>query len=77
MILERAYTVSELDKLRNAINSKLTQGYYDPFWGTVGLLCSYSYNHNTIDKVVEERCRTHMIAGHIAEDLIENEKKKL
>ena len=70
---ERAYTVAELDALRRAVETKWLWGSYCPQWsGTTGM--SRSYNEQDKAKSVEELVRTHMLAGHTAEDLYASER---
>ena len=67
---ERAYTVKELDALRDAVENKFLWGRYNgPHEGQFS-----TYDHNEMTKTVEERVRTHMLAGHTAEDLLASEK---
>lgn len=69
---DRKYSVSELDKLRKAVEHKWLFGSYSlqPIsgWGR-------SYNPAEKDKAVEEMVRTHMLAGHTVEDLYASEQQ--
>jgi len=67
--MERAYTVKELDALRIACRNKWLFGFYNPSEDCMGR----SYQQQDLDRGVEERVRTHMLAGHTAEDLIASE----
>lgn len=69
---ERSYTVSELDALRNAVERKWLFGSY-----RLGIQCrmSRSYREEEKTKAVEEIVRTHMLAGHTADDLYASEPK--
>lgn len=66
---ERAYTVSELDALRSAVESKWLFGAYR----TRGITYGRSYKEAEKAACVEELVRTHMMAGHTAEDLYASE----
>ena len=70
--MERAYTVKELDALRAAIRNRQLWGSYR---GPV-MNGQQSYNipsQSELTAVVESQVRTHMLAGHTAEDLIASE----
>lgn len=71
-MIERAYTVSEIDALRRAIENKWLFGTYAPNFAR-GMM---SHSYNEVDKVVsvEELVRTHMLAGHTADDLYASER---
>lgn len=69
---ERAYTVRELDSLRKVVENKWLFGAYVPQPGRGGSFRSYYENEKV--KAVEEMVRTHMLAGHTAEDLIQSER---
>jgi len=66
------YTVQELDDLRRVIENKVIFGTYSVKFEN-GMRISRAYNESDKDKFVEERTRTHMLAGHTAQDLIESE----
>lgn len=70
--MERAYTVSELNALRRIIENKWLFGTYD--FNSVGNRWSRSYYENEKASCVEKLVRTHMLAGHTADDLIKSEK---
>jgi hypothetical protein len=60
-VSERAYTVKELDELRSAVRWRLLSRFPP---GT------YSFDVPAyIDKRLEEVVRTHMLAGHAADDV--------
>lgn len=70
---ERKYSVSELDALRSAVSNKWLFGNYNI--STNGQI-SRSYREEEKTKVVEEIVRTHMLAGHTADDLLASEPNK-
>lgn len=63
---EKRYSVSELEALRQAVENKWLYGSYRL---PTGSAFSRSYREEEKTKAVEEIVRTHMIAGHTAEDL--------
>lgn len=67
----RSYTVKELDALRYIVENKYLYGHYDP-----GKNRSWSRSYDDVSKTkaVEEMVRTHMQAGHTADDLIKSEE---
>jgi hypothetical protein len=65
--VSRAYTVQEIDALRRACECKYMWGSYAPTFSSGTSRC---YREEEKAKVVEEQVRTHMLAGHTAEDLI-------
>ena len=68
--MERAYTVKELDALRETVRRKIEWGTY----GQPGPMASgFCQAQPTLAVRVEEQVRTHMLAGHTAEDLIASE----
>lgn len=68
---ERKYTVKEIDALREACGNKYLYGVYD--WRKAR---GWSRGHTEMEKchAVEQMVRTHMLAGHVAEDLINSEE---
>lgn len=68
---EKKYSVSELDALRIAVEHKWLWGTYN-FSAKQGF--SRSYREEEKAKAVEELVRTHMLAGHTAEDLYASEQ---
>lgn len=70
---ERAYTVSELDALRSAVEYKWLFGSYTPQRHESGITFGRSYKESEKAACVEELVRTHMMAGHTAEDLYASE----
>lgn len=68
---DRAYTVKELDALRSTVRDKYLWGSYHGCSNHSS--ASRSYNEIDMNKMVEELVRTHMLAGHTAEDLLESE----
>lgn len=70
---ERAYTVEELDALRALIRNKLKNGVYD----INAIPTIFRMNDTGRDYAtskVEELVRTHMLAGHTAQDLYASEQ---
>lgn len=67
------YSVKELDDLRSVVEHKWLFGAYSP---TSRSGISRSYNDADKTKSVEEIVRTHMLAGHTAQELIESEQPK-
>jgi hypothetical protein len=84
-MIDRAYTVKELDRLRKVVEDKLTWGYYNISWA----FAKYNdreepknwrgsfYAEAVLTKMVEERVRTHMLAGHTAEQMCREEDEEL
>ena len=68
---EKKYSVSELDPLRRAVENKWLWGSYR-MPTHAGFSRSYSENDRVI--AVEEKVRTHMLAGHTADDLYASEQ---
>jgi hypothetical protein len=68
---ERSYTVSELDGLRQAVEMKWLFGSY-----TQAGRCSRAYYERDKTAAVEQLVRTHMLAGHTADDLYASEASK-
>jgi len=71
----RAYTVQELDALRDLVKMKYLFGTYRPLHGGLTSARSRSYQESDLIKAVEEQVRTHMLAGHVAADLLSSEVK--
>ena len=70
---ERAYTVSELDALRSVVENKWLFGTYGRQLHESGISISRSYREDEKAVCVEQLVRTHMLAGHTAEDLLQSE----
>lgn len=70
---ERAYTVKELDKLRAAVEQRWLYGTTKLTPGMLRMSCSYKEEEKT--KCVEQIVRTHMLAGHTARDLYDEDNK--
>lgn len=70
---EYKYSVHDLDKLRQACGNKYIWGRYN-IMPTTGPSWGWSYTEIDKYKCVEEMVRTHMIAGHTAEDLYASER---
>ena len=68
--MERSYTVHELEALRRVVENKYLWGSYGPFCSG----SSRSYREDEKIKAVEEQVRTHMLAGHTADDLLASER---
>lgn len=66
-MMERIYTVAEIEALRQAIENKYLFGTYR---GPTGNFQSQAYNETEKASVIEQRVRTHMLAGHTADDLL-------
>ena len=68
---ERSYTVNELDALRHAVEQKWLFGSYgqSDCFGP-----SRSWQGAEKEQAVEAIVRTHMLAGHTAEDLYASER---
>jgi hypothetical protein len=66
--MSRSYTVHEIDRLRVACDHMFLYGCYR---GRSG----YSRAYQSADRIkaVEEMVRTHMLAGHTADDLLASE----
>lgn len=93
----RAYTVNELDDLREVLRNKWIYGSYvtpegitimGPTWtvpadGERGYVSDpyfrptigRSYTSEQLSSGVEDLVRTHMLAGHTAQDLLDSEKR--
>lgn len=69
---ERPYTVREIDALRSVVEYKWLFGTYNYSFENG---CSISYKEHEKEVAVEQRVRTHMLAGHTAEDLLASEPK--
>lgn len=74
MVTERAYTVTEIDALRRAVENKWLFGFYS--FGTRGGGASRCYDEVEKTQCVEAILRTHMLAGQTAEDLYASERSK-
>lgn len=71
--MERAYTVSEIDALRNACEARWLFGTTN----MQGTFHSRSYKSEEKDFGVEQLVRTYMMAGKIAEDIYEADKAQI
>jgi hypothetical protein len=71
--MERSYTVKEIDDLRRCVEDRI-------LFGTCvlprGGASSGGYREQDLQVTVEQRVRTHMLAGHTAQDLIEADTPK-
>lgn len=70
--MDRAYTVKELDALRNVCENRYLFGRYSPLM-SVGGCFSRTYTETDKYACVEQMVRTHMMAGHTAQDLLDSE----
>lgn len=72
---ERAYTVTELDALRQVVEHKWLFGRYTPYATRPGEITLGGRWWKAEEKIlsVEAMVRTHMLAGHTAEDLLASE----
>ena len=75
--MTRSYTVAEIDHLRRCCESRLIWGSYSgpapmPGGGLSGGSGGNSapYNSAEVSRRAEDMVRTHMMAGHVAADLI-------
>lgn len=68
---ERAYTVAEIDALRQAHRDKYLFGTFRPVGA--GGRTSRIYREQEVAVLVEQQVRTSMLAGHTAEDLRQSE----
>lgn len=71
--MERKYSVQELNALRQAVENKYLYGSYALY----GSRTSRNYMVTEKDMFVEENVRTHMLAGHTAQDLYDSESKEM
>lgn len=71
--MNRNYTVEEIDALRRVVENKYLFGQYEFHHSPQGGSSSRSYKEDEMVRVVEERIRTHMLAGHTAADLLASE----
>lgn len=69
----QAYSVQELAKLRHVVRQKFLYGTYNRPPTHILNILSRPYNENDLVAQVEELVRTHMLAGHTAEDLLATE----
>lgn len=65
---EKRYTAAEVSELRRAVENKYLYGRYGGPLGTHGR--SRAYRESDMVAAVEEMVRTHMMAGHVAADLL-------
>lgn len=68
----RTYTVREVNELRRVVEHKWMHGTHGTWPGNV-VKTPPIVSRNEQEIAVEERVRTHMLAGHTAEDLINSE----
>lgn len=69
--MAKKYTVKEIEDLRDVIERKYMFGTYSLAYSPRMSIC-FKESEKTIH--VEENLRTHMLAGHTANDLIKSEK---
>ena len=71
---ERSYTVAEIDALRAACTERYVWGSSVPSpKGGV----SRCFAKGEVEEAVERLVRTHMMAGHTAEDLIAEDQRRI
>jgi hypothetical protein len=70
MRMEKAYTVREIDALRSVATNKFLWGHYGH---PEGNCTSRTYREEEKVACVEQMVRTHMLAGHTAQDLLDSE----
>lgn len=72
---ERAYTVSEIDELRNTLKYRYMFGssYFPP---NSGDRTGRVYREDEMVAEVEQQVRTYMIAGITSDDIVAHDKKK-
>ena len=68
---ERKYTVQEIDELRSACKKRWLFGTTEDVSGE----WSRTYQEDDMTKCVEELVRTYMLAGIIADDIRERDRK--
>lgn len=69
--MTRSYSVHEINELRRVVENKYLYGTYGL---KLGCGMSRTYKEDEKTACVEEMVRTHMLAGHTAEDLIASEE---
>ena len=67
--MERAYTVKEIDELRGVVLNRILWGNANS-WG-------WCAEHAKPIKQIEELVRTHMLAGHTAQDICEEDSRRM
>lgn len=79
--MKKRYSVQEVDSLRAVVRAKLQSGSYRgwtsfsvsfPAGGGAGK----EIRDQTLEAIIEDRVRTHMVAGHISTDLIDSDPKR-
>ena len=71
-MIDRAYTVKELDDLRAACRTRWLYGTTKP--PRAGFGCSRQFGEGELERAVEELVRTHMMAGHLAKDIYDADR---
>lgn len=71
---ERKYSVAEIDALRSVCRSRCLFG--TSYTGPGDACTSWSYDARELAARVEESVRTHMMAGHTAEDIYEEDEAR-
>lgn len=80
---EYRYTVREIDDLRRVHTDLVEDGYctsefYDAFLkNRQSEMMRWKHSEKDTSKIVEERIRTSMLAGHTAEDIKNNERENV
>lgn len=72
---ERAYTVREIDALRQACETRWLYGTTN-LSGRGGGFCSRQYRSEEKDAGVEQMVRTYMVAGITADDIYAEDKTR-
>lgn len=71
--MTRSYTVKELDDLRSVVRDRLLFGTSS---NKGGGRTSRPYYGERLIQEVEEAVRTHMMAGHTAQDILDEDRNK-
>jgi len=73
-MIQRVYTVNEIDELRHVVEERCEFGSCAPT--QKGRVSRRSYMPGELEREVEEKVRTHMLAGHVAQDLVNEDMQK-
>jgi len=73
-MIQCVYTVNEIDELRRVVEERCEFGSCAPT--QTGRVSRRSYMPGELEREVEEKVRTHMLAGHVAQDLINADIEK-
>lgn len=69
---QRKYSVAEIEGLRRVLRNEYIWGNYHGH--TAGRTQHRAVYAAEMDRAVEEQVRTHMLAGHTSNDLLESER---